>query len=224
MGNKYVRMRAPGEARGLEQRTHGVRGWIFRAGVWEIKKLDAEEAEFLKRYRNPRGVRLFDVCDSEAEALRVVADRKREMAAASLTVTPSAMRGQVGIAGTDDDLVAIATAEMTATRAAPRRPTPEESLAAEAEALAMAAEAAAAMTNQDDESQKTDSEQKSHGELMALLVSTIGHDLARAAIEKFGDDLPEIIVRNPGKLASVAGIGRRSVAKVKRAVERADWQ
>jgi hypothetical protein len=215
MSNKYVRMRAPGEARGLEQRTHGVRGWIFRAGVWEIKKLDAEEAEFLKRYRNPRGVRLFDVCDSEAEALRVVADRKREMAAASLTVTPSAMRGQVGIAGTDDDLVAIATAEMTATRAAPRRPTPEESLAAEAEAVAMAAEAAAAAV------EETEEEEQSQDETLALLVSAIGHDLAKAAQDKFSDDLQRVVLEDPSRLSSVPGIGRRTVEKVRRAVRRA---
>lgn len=211
---KYVRMKKPGEGPGLTQKRHGVpvpgghdRSWHFDAGTWRIMELTAAHEKFLREYRNQADRLLFDVADSEAEAVRIIAERKRALASSLSKQFPVAAEKVEGIAGTDDDLLRLAVARSAVNAAeeiAPKLAPEDEELLSSAEAAVTAEE-------------KADDEQTRQN-VIAMLSTYVTHEVAKAADEMFGEKLSWVMANDPDQLSEVAGIGKKTVEKIKKAV------
>lgn len=215
MSLRYVRMREPGEAPGLTAKRHGVRHWNFQAGVWEIMKLSESDERFLRKYRNPADARLFDVANNESEAVEIIVERQRKAAEALSRQFSVAFTGNApGMAGTDDDILKIATAKAAkrAVESAPRAATINE---VEAAARAEVADAVAPEPPAPD---VPDDDAANQANVVGLLASFVSHESAKAAAKKFGDKLSWIMSNDADKLLEINGIGKKTVDKIKKSV------
>ena len=212
-------MREPGEAPGLTAKRHGVRHWNFQAGVWEIMELSESDERFLRKYRNPADARLFDVANDESEAVEIIVERQRRAAEALARQFSVAYTGNApGMAGTDDDILKIATAKAArrAVGSAPRAAT-----IAEVEAAAHVEVGGATVPEPELERppvEVPDDDAANLKNVVAILSTYVSHDAAKAAAEKFGNKLSWIMSNDPDQLLEISGIGKKTVEKIKKSV------
>lgn len=215
MSLRYVRMREPGEAPGLTAKRHGVRHWNFQAGVWDIMELSESDEKFLRKYRNPADARLFDVANNESEAVEIIVERQRKAAEAlSRQFSVAFIANAPGMAGTDKDILQIATAKAAkrAVESAPRAATIDEvEAAARAEVADAVAPEPPTLDVPDDDAVNTKN-------VVALLSTFVTHESAKAAAEKFGDKLSWIMSNDADRLLEISGIGKKTVGKIKKSV------